>query len=363
MHRFQSWYDSHEQELLEKFKEFLKFKSISSDPKFKNDVASCADFVSTWAQECGLETQVIKTKEHPVVLATNLKAGSSRPTVMLYQHYDVQPPEPYELWETDPFTADIRDNKVFARGAQDNKGQCTYTLFAVKAFLEFATSLNVNIKVCIEGGEESGSEGLNEALKSHKDLFKADYLLMVDSMIPKENIPGITLGFRGMVALELTCIGADTDMHSGSHGGIALNPIRALTDAIAKLWDSDGKIMVPGIYDSVVDMSPQEREKINFSFNDEEYKQAFGVKTIKPEGDYSPLESNWIRPSLEINGIWGGYINDGFKTVIPAKDEWVDDLLEIGQTATVPNWVERAGPEGKAAFNQYLAPVVGFSIP
>lgn len=221
--------------------------------------------------------------------------------------------------EVFPFEPQIREGKVYARGASDNKGQCFYTLTALRAFFELCKKIPFNIKLFIEGEEESGSRGAFEVLKTKKQALKADDILIIDGGIPAPGIPGITLGLRGMAALEITCRNSSVDLHSGVHGGIALNPNRALVQMLADLWDENGKIKIPGFYDDVTVPSKAELEIMDQSVDQERLRQQFGIKAFQGEGGFSLWESNAIRPTLEINGISGGYTGVGFKTVIPAK--------------------------------------------
>jgi len=309
------WYAQHTQKIHGDYFTFLRFPSISTDPIYKKDLEKTAAWLKSYLSEIGMDVQVWDTTGHPVVFATNLKAGSSRPTVLIYHHYDVQPVDPVELWKTEPFDPQVRDGKVYARGASDNKGQCFYTLTALKALRE----LNVNVKLFIEGEEECGSEGSTALLSVKKKELEADYLLVVDGGIPSSETPSITVGLRGILAMEVTCSNSDIDLHSGIMGGIVLNPIRALVSALAQLWDANGKITVPGFYDGIEMLSNQELEQLDQTCDTQEMTKSFGIRAFQGEGDYSLWESNTIRPVLEINGISGGYTGIGFKTVIPAK--------------------------------------------
>ncbi len=316
---FKEWYGLHKEEILNDYFTLLRFKSISADPAFNKETRSCAEWVSKYLESIGMDVSLWETSGQPVVFATHLKAGPSRPTVLIYHHYDVQPVDPLELWKSDPFEPVIREGHVYARGALDNKGQCAYSLSALKAFLKLATKININIKVFIEGEEESGGEGTFGILAGKKEELKADSLLIVDMDLPAANVPGITLGMRGILALEVECINAKTDLHSGTHGGIALNPNRALVTALSKLWDSSGKIAIPHFYEDLIPLAEEDAKKLDKTFDKKQYSEQFGVNIFSEEAGFSPLESNWLRPSLEINGISGGYAGAGFKTVIPAR--------------------------------------------
>lgn len=307
-----AWYEKHAKEIQHDYFTFLKFPSISTDPNFKKHIDETANWVEAYLKKIGFKTQLWETSGHPVVFAEH-HVDDSRPTVLIYHHYDVQPVDPIDKWKTPPFEPTIRDGQVYARGASDNKGQCFYTMTALKALFELCKKVNVNIKLFIEGEEECGSGGAGEVLKSKRKELKTDYLLIVDAGIPAANTPAITIGLRGIVALEVTCKNSSIDLHSGMHGGVVLNPNRALIQMLARLWDKDGKIAIPGFYDTVEEFGKQQGDV------DRAYLQKqFGIKAFQGEGSYTLLESNTIRPTLEINGISGGYTGEGFKTVIPS---------------------------------------------
>lgn len=317
--QYKKWFQDHYDETLKDYFTFLSFPSISTDPQFEQDSRRAAEWLCNYLSSIGLESTLWETPGLPVVFGTHLKAGKDRPTLLIYHHYDVQPVDPVNLWKSDPFKPVIRDNQVFARGAADNKGQCFYSLTAIKAFIELATEINFNLKVFIEGEEESGGRGTAAILKQKEGELKADHLLVVDFDIPNRSTPGITLGMRGLAALDVECSNSSIDLHSGSHGGIALNPIRALSSLLGSMWDKKGRVQIPGFYD---DLSPLPKEQLalaDMSFDQEHYVKSFGVKAFSNEEGYSLKESNWLRPTLEINGLSGGYTGVGFKTVIPAK--------------------------------------------
>lgn len=313
------WFKQHYDKTLEDFFTFLSFPSISADPKHAQDCHRTAEWLRDYMKNIGLEATLWETLGLPVVFGTHLKAGPDRPTLLIYQHYDVQPADPLALWDSDPFKPTIKNNQVYARGAADNKGQCFYSLTALKAFLQLADDFDFNIKVLIEGEEESGGKGTSTALQQRQAELKADHLLVVDFDIPGLKDPGITLGMRGIVALNVECSNSSVDLHSGSHGGIALNPNRVLASLLANIWDKEGKVTIPHFYDDVDTLSPKDLSKIDMSFDQAQYEKSFGVRAFFKENGYSIKESNWLRPVLEINGMWGGYIGAGFKTVIPAK--------------------------------------------
>ncbi|NGX38449.1 MAG: Succinyl-diaminopimelate desuccinylase [Chlamydiae bacterium] len=254
---WENWFSNHREKIFQDFFHFLTFKSIGTDPTFDRDTKACASWLAEYLKECGMETALWETSGQPVVFATHCKA-ENRPTLLVYQHYDVQPVDPLELWESDPFEPTVRDGKVYARGAQDNKGQCFYSITAIKALLELCGELNFNLKLFIEGEEERGSEGTRAAIEAKKEELKCDYMLAIDSTIPDAETPAITLGLRGIITMEITCKGADVDMHSGALGGVAYNPIRALATALSTCWNSSGKVAIPHFYDAVEEMSEDE---------------------------------------------------------------------------------------------------------
>lgn len=313
-------YRKNSDEILEDFITFLRFQSISTDPHYKPQINDCFNWLLKYLIDIGMDVQKWETPGHPTLFATHLKAGPNKPTLLLYSHYDVQPVDPLELWTTPPFEPEIRNGEVYARGAQDNKGQCFYILQALRFLLKKNQgTLPINIRWCIEGEEETGSSGLAQILKSKQADLKADYLAIVDVGLNHPQTPAVTLGVRGIVTMELEIEESTTDMHSGFSGGIIFNPIHALVDLLSKVRDPSGKILIPGFYDDVLELTSEEKDLINFNFDHDQFHKAFGAKAIGGEDDYSPYERAWVRPTFEINGISGGYTGTGFKTVIPAK--------------------------------------------
>jgi acetylornithine deacetylase/succinyl-diaminopimelate desuccinylase-like protein len=266
-----------------------------------------------------MKAECIETQGCPLVYAEDLSAGPKASTLLIYGHYDVQPVDPLELWKSDPFEPVERDGLVYARGAVDDKGQILYALLAVQCWKELGHRLPINLKFCIEGEEESSSVGLALALPLLKEKLKADYLLVPDFGQLDKETPALSLGARGMVSLEVTLTGSHGDLHSGLHGGIAYNPNRALVELLAKLWDSEGRVQVKGFYDDVLETSEEEQKLYAFRFDPEQYKREFGIEAFSGEKGRTMKESNCFRPTLEINGLVGGYTGPGFKTVIPAR--------------------------------------------
>lgn len=313
-------YFTHNREkILEDYFTFLRFPSVATDVAYKKDVQQCASWLASYLKEMGLFVEEWESGGGSPILFAEKELSENRETLLLYCHYDVQPVDPIEEWVSPPFEPQIRDSYVYARGASDNKGQCFYTITAIRAFLDHYKKLPLNLKLIIEGEEESGSRSLLALLEEKKEKLQADHLLIVDSGIDEIHTPMITLGARGIVTFSLTLQEAKHDLHSGMAGGLAYNPNRALCEMLSKLHDSDGTVTVPGFYDEVVEMMPKEREELSFDFDTVAFEHHYGFNPVGMEAGLSPLEANWLRPTLEINGISGGYTGEGFKTVIPAK--------------------------------------------
>ncbi len=314
----QKWYKKNKASLLEDFFSFLKFKSVSADSSYKGEVIACSKWLKEYLEKMGVKVSIWETKGNPIVFG-ELIVDKSLPTILLYQHYDVQPEDPIELWKTDPFNPTIKDGCVYARGALDNKGQCFASMCALRAYIDLCQDKKCNIKILIEGEEEVGSFSLDQILKEKKEEVKADSLLIVDLDMRGENKPAITLGMRGITTFEITCKNANVDVHSGSYGGMIVNPAISLTQALSSCFNEDGSVAVPGFYDGTSDMSEADKKTLNWEFDPKELEEDFGIKAVRSEGKYSPLESNWIRPSFEINGMHSGYTKEGSKTIIPSS--------------------------------------------
>lgn len=312
------YFTAHHDAILSDYFAYLRFPSISSEASYAGDVASCASWVASYLTASGFTAELWPSAGHPVVFASHCHAGADKPTILLYGHYDVQPVDPLELWHSPPFTPTLKDGVVYARGAQDNKGQSFYTFLALRALKELTGSLPLNIKVLIEGEEECGSRNLPKLLEERKSRLAADALAIVDMGIPGADIPAVTLGCRGLVALEIHVHGSTTDLHSGTHGGIVYNPNHAIIELLGRLRASDGTIAIPGFYDDVADVPESIRQHLYLHFDAERYYETFGAVPTGGEQSLAPLERACLRPTLEINGISGGYTGTGFKTVIPA---------------------------------------------
>ncbi len=316
---YKKWYQAHAAQIQKDFFTFLSFPSISADPHYTKDVRRTAVWLVDYLKQLGMDVELWETPGQPCVFATYMKAGRDQPTVLIYQHYDVQPVDPLELWHSDPFKPVVKDNQVYARGASDNKGQCFFSITAIGAYIKHAEKVGINIKLFIEGEEESGGVGTTAILKQKKEALKADHLIVVDLGLSEPGVPSITLGMRGITTMEVECTAAKIDLHSGEHGGIVLNPIRALAKVLAQMWDDKGKVTIPGFYDHVEELSAKDRAQIDWTFDQKRYAAEFGVTAFAGEPGYSLKESGMSRPTLEINGISGGYAGEGFKTVLPAK--------------------------------------------
>jgi acetylornithine deacetylase/succinyl-diaminopimelate desuccinylase-like protein len=310
---------------LEEWMDFLKIPSVSADPAFDQEVANAAEWVKNALDKVGCaNTEIIPTKGHPIVYGEQY-LDPKLPTVLVYGHYDIQPPDPVELWDSPPFEPVIKntsihpDGAVFARGACDDKGQL---FMHIKAFeiMKKEGLLGCNIKFMIEGEEEVGSDHLEEFVKNNKLKLECDVILISDTgMISKEQ-PSISTGLRGLSYMEVTVTGPNRDLHSGLYGGAVANPINVLCEMITKLHDDQKRVTIPGFYDRVDELSKTEREEMaKAPFDLTEFKASIGIKEVLGEAGYSNEERRTIRPTLDVNGIWGGYTGEGAKTVIPSK--------------------------------------------
>jgi acetylornithine deacetylase/succinyl-diaminopimelate desuccinylase-like protein len=311
--------EEHRSFIMQDFYQFLSFPSISSEAEYKQDMQACVTWLADYLNKMGFQTELWETTGHPTLFASYMQAGADKPTLLIYNHYDVQPVDPLEEWHSSPFQPVERGGMVYARGAQDNKGQCFYVIQALKLFLESQGALPINVKLCIEGEEEIGSAGLGRLLPHKIEALQADYVAIVDLGLRDAQVPAITLGIRGIVTMDVEVKCSHHDLHSGTHGGIVFNPIHALIDLLGSLRNEQGAITVPGFYDNVMEMPLNERSQVSFQFNTADYQKMTGAYPVGGEKSYSALERAWIRPTLEINGISGGYTGKGFKTVIPAK--------------------------------------------
>ncbi len=313
---FKKWMESHRTEVRDDYYHFLRFKSISTDPAYAQDVRACAEWLKNYiGKHTGMSAEVIETEGYPLVYAEEMSQGPDAPTVLAYGHYDVQPVDPLELWNNDPFEPTERNGKIYARGAVDDKGQIFYAIAALRAWKELGRKLPINFKFCIEGEEESASVGLSKSLPKLKNRLKADALLVVDFDQFDPETPALSLGARGLATFEVTLTGSKSDLHSGIHGGMAYNPNRAMVELLGKVFDEKGRIQIEGFYDDVLEASGS----FDFRYDKENYSKEFAIGAIGGERGRTLADNNGFRPTFEINGMTGGYTGPGFKTVIPAK--------------------------------------------
>ncbi|MBS1580229.1 MAG: dipeptidase [Bacteroidetes bacterium] len=318
----QVWKDyqlKNKERFLNELLDLLRIASISARSEHKNDMLTCAKSVQQHLLNAGAnKAEIFETEGHPIVYGEKI-IDANKPTVLVYGHYDVQPVEPLELWHSGPFEPVIKDEKIYARGSADDKGQFFMHVKALETLVQTNT-LPCNVKFIIEGEEEIGSPNLAKFVKEKKDVLKADVILISDtSMLSMEN-PSIDVGVRGLSYIEVEVTGPNRDLHSGVYGGAVANPITMLAKMIASCHDENNHITIPGFYDDVVESSNEERKKMaEAPFNEEEYKNDLGIKNLWGEKNYTTNERTGIRPTLELNGIWGGYTGEGSKTVLPSK--------------------------------------------
>jgi acetylornithine deacetylase/succinyl-diaminopimelate desuccinylase-like protein len=314
-----SYIEENKDRFLNELLELLRIPSISADAKYKNDVLRAAEAIKEKLLAAGAtQTELCHTPGHPIVYGEKI-IDPSLPTVLVYGHYDVQPPDPLNLWTSPPFEPTIRDEKIYARGASDDKGQMYMHIKALEVMVN-TNSLPCNVKFMIEGEEEVGSANLGDFVKANKEKLKADVVLISDTSILANDVPSITVGLRGLAYMEVEITGPNRDLHSGVYGGAVANPINILARMIASLHDKNGKVNIPGFYKDVLTVSKKERaEMAKAPFNKRAYMKDLGVAELFGEKGYSPMEQTSIRSSLDVNGIWGGYIGEGAKTVLPSK--------------------------------------------
>ena len=299
----------------------MSIPSVSTQPEHKPDIERAAVWLRDKLLTAGFpKVEVMPTPGHPVVYAEWLAAGAEAPTILVYAHYDVQPPDPLEMWDTPPFEPTIVGDDIFCRGASDDKGQLYVHVKAVEAFKETVGTPPVNIKCIFEGEEEAGSPSLEPFIREHTDLLAADVAVISDTSILSKELPSIVYALRGIAYIEVEVTGPDHDLHSGRYGGAVHNPINALCAMIAKLQDENGHITIPGFYDKVRKLDPEERAELaKAPFEREPWLHEAGVKTDWGEPAYTIVERTTARPTLDVNGIWGGYIQPGAKTVLPSQ--------------------------------------------
>jgi acetylornithine deacetylase/succinyl-diaminopimelate desuccinylase-like protein len=323
MNELYEYFQSHQERFIAEWKEFLRFKSISANPAYRDDSRACARWVANQLERLGCVVDLLPAEEsgNPCVYGV-LRGDPSKPTVLFYGHYDVQPVDPLAQWESDPFEPVLRGDRLYARGAQDNKGQLFAVCKAIEALRATGRTLPT-IKVLIEGAEECGSKGTPSALEQYRtrvgaDTFAADLLMVCDTGMVELGVPTITMGLRGIAHCEVVVHGPSTDLHSGMYGGVVLNPLQALVSIIASLHCPDGSVAVPGFYDGVSEPTPEQSAAMRAASIDLAALSAtLGVALTGGEARFHPLERRGVRPTVEVNGIGGGYQGEGGKTVIP----------------------------------------------
>ncbi|SEI76216.1 Acetylornithine deacetylase/Succinyl-diaminopimelate desuccinylase [Deinococcus reticulitermitis] len=334
--------------------ELLRIPSVSADPTRKQDLVRAAEWLQLKLQSLGFTARVDATPGHPIVYAERLQAPG-KPTVLIYGHYDVQPEAPLEEWITPPFEPTVRDGRIYARGSTDDKGQAFAHIKGAELLLAQG-ELPVNVKFLLEGEEEVGSPSIGDYLRAHQDELKADVIVVSDGSRFAPDVPTITYGVRGLSYVEIHVQGANRDLHSGAYGGAAPNPINALCEIIARLKDEHGRVTIPGFYDGVEPLTGEERQMwAELPHSDEEFAASIGVSALPGEEGYTTLERLWGRPTLDVNGIWGGYQGEGSKTVIAAKaGAKVSMRLVPGQdperiTRLIGEYVPQIAPPGVKA--------------
>jgi acetylornithine deacetylase/succinyl-diaminopimelate desuccinylase-like protein len=319
VHAIDTYIESNKDRFLSELLDLLRIPSVSADPKYKADVARCAEAVKQRMVEAGLDkVEVCPTAGHPIVYGEKI-IDPALPTVLVYGHYDVQPPDPLDLWHSGPFEPVIKEGMIYARGSADDKGQFYMHVKAVETMMRTG-GLPCNVKVMIEGEEEVGSDNLGLFVTNNKQKLAADVVLISDTSMIANDVPSINTGLRGLSYLEVEVTGPNRDLHSGVYGGAVANPINALCEMIASLHDADRRITIPGFYDAVQELSAAERTALaEAPFDEEEYKKDLQIDAVRGEKGYTSEERSSIRPTLDVNGIWGGYIGEGAKTVLPSK--------------------------------------------
>lgn len=346
---------------LSELRDVLSIPSISTDPAHSADMLRAAEWFSEQLGRLGMENvQIMPTAGHPVVYGEWLGAGAAAPTVMIYGHYDVQPPDPLDLWVSRPFEPEVRGDHLFGRGAADMKGQVVACLKAVEAIIRTG-SLPVNVKWLIEGEEEIGSEHLDAFIRAHKDLLKCDFCLNVDAGMLDADQPSITTGLRGLAYFELRVFGPSKDLHSGLYGGVIHNPAQVLAELIAGMHDAKGRVTLPGFYDKVRKLSKAERRDFaRLPLTDKMYRQQTGVRALWGEANFTPPERLGARPTLEVNGLLSGFTGTGSKTVLPAHAmakiscRLVPDQTEAETTRQMRAYLKQHAPKDVRWELEYL---------
>jgi acetylornithine deacetylase/succinyl-diaminopimelate desuccinylase-like protein len=313
-----SYCEANQQAYLDELKRWIAIPSVSADPAHRADVRACCERLVERMQQIGLDARVLETDGNPLAFGEWLGAPG-KPTVLIYGHYDVQPADPIELWHSPPFEAEVRDGKIYGRGAVDDKGQVLMHLAAIEAHMRTRGRLPINVKVVVEGEEEIGSPSFDNALARYRDLIRADFAVISDTAVFSEDVPSLTTSVRGLVHWEVAVHGPTDDLHSGYYGGIIANPIEMLGRIVAGLKDAEGRVNIPGFYDGVDELDAVTRADLErLPFDEAQEAAQLGVPELSGERGRMALERMWFRPTLECNGVWGGYQGPGSKTIIPA---------------------------------------------
>ncbi len=319
MQGVKNYIDQNKQRFLDELFDLLRIPSVSANPDFQEDVFEAAEFIKARLEEAGADlVEVCPTDGYPIVYGEKI-IDPNLPTILVYGHYDVQPADPYELWHSPPFEPTIKNEKIYARGSADDKGQMYMHVKAFELMMR-TNQLPCNVKFMIEGEEEVGSGNLGPFCIANRDRLKADVVLISDTSMIANNVPSIDVGLRGLSYVEVEVTGPNRDLHSGVYGGGVANPINILAKLIASMHDENNHITIPGFYDKVIALTPAERKAMNEApFDLEAYKEDLGIADVWGEKDFTTMERTGIRPTLDVNGIWGGYTGEGSKTVLPSK--------------------------------------------
>ncbi|HEY8256576.1 MAG TPA: dipeptidase [Gemmatimonadales bacterium] len=314
-----TWLDGRKPEILERLSRLIAIPSVSTQEQHRGDVVRCAEWLASELRRIGFSADCHATSGHPIVLAEWRGAPAGAPTVLIYAHYDVQPPEPVEPWLSPPFVATVREGRLYARGAADDKGQLWIHVSALEACLQVRGTLPINVLLVVEGEEEVGSPNLSGFLDAHRDRLTCDAILISDTMMLAPGIPNLLSSMRGLAYFELTARSAPADLHSGQYGGVVANAATGLARVLASLHTGDGRIAIPGFYDAVTEPSAERREQLaRLPFDERRFQSEVGVATLTGEEGFSTLERLWLRPTCEVNGVNGGYTGEGAKTIIPS---------------------------------------------
>jgi acetylornithine deacetylase/succinyl-diaminopimelate desuccinylase-like protein len=312
------WLAAHEATVLTRLNEFLAFPSVSTKAEHRADVARCSEWLASELRHIGLAAECHATQGHPIVLA-EWRGAPHGPTVLIYGHYDVQPPEPLDPWTSPPFVGTLREGRLYARGAADDKGQLWIHVKALEACLSSPTGLPINVIMLIEGEEEVGSASLPAFLEAHRKRLECDYIVISDTMMFAPGVPNILASMRGIAYFEISARSAPMDLHSGQYGGVVANAASGLARAVSTLQDPNGRVAIPGFYDEVREPMPTQRAQLaQLRFAERQFASSIGIEALTGEEGYSPLERLWLRPTCDVNGLCGGYTGDGAKTVIPS---------------------------------------------